>query len=73
MTLFEHFMEEISGGKAEVGVDDLLEHLATACRECSDTCDEEGDEEASRQWRVRGNGVMQALRFYQAFVSERNA
>jgi hypothetical protein len=57
----------------ELGVDEMMEQMAMACREKGDNSEEESDEETARKWRVRGNGVMQALRFYQAFVKERNA
>lgn len=52
-------------------VDEVIENLVLVIREKSEENDE--DEETSRQWRVRGNGLMQALRFYQNFVKERNA
>lgn len=64
--------EELAAMVDTVGFDELLEHMAMDFRNRADEFDET-DQEIARKWRVRGNGVMQALRFYQAFIKERNA
>jgi hypothetical protein len=55
------------------GVEQVLEHVAMACDDIAEECDEGNHDESARQWRVRGNGVKQGLRLYLEFVKERNA
>jgi hypothetical protein len=66
-------IDELSVMLEAFGVDEVIEHIAMYCRERADSFEDGDNEEFARQWRVRGNGVMQALRFYQAFVKERRA
>ena len=54
------------------GIGQMIEHLTIVCAVYADECETEDDEEGARQWRVRENGLIKALREYTAFCKERD-
>jgi hypothetical protein len=54
------------------GICQMIEHLTIVCAVMADECETEDDEEGARQWRVRENGVIKAMREYIAFCKERD-